>query len=115
MVSDRDFKFLSHFWRTLWRKLGTMLNYNTSYHPQTNGQIEVTNRSLGNLLKSYVGKHIKLWDQILSQIEFAYNKSIHQSIGRSPFEVVYGHIPIGPLDLVPRATKHQFSGDAEKG
>ena len=38
---------------------------------------------------------------------------MHQSIGRSPFEVMYGHIPIGPLDLVPRATKHQFSGDAE--
>ena len=38
---------------------------------------------------------------------------MHQSIGRSLFEVVYGHILIGPLDLVPRATKHQFSGDAE--
>ena len=38
---------------------------------------------------------------------------MHKSIGRSPFEVMYGHIPIGPLDLVPRATKHQFSGDAE--
>ena len=73
-----------------------MLNYSTSYHPKTNGQIEVTNQSLGNLLRSYVGKHIKLWDQILSKIEFAYNKSMHQSIGRSSFEVVYDLIPIRP-------------------
>ena len=89
MVLDRDSKFLSHFWRTLWRKLGTMLNYSTSCHPQSDGQIEVTNRSLGNLLRNYVGKHIKPGDQTLSQIEFAYNKSMHQSIGKSLFEVVY--------------------------
>ena len=38
---------------------------------------------------------------------------MHQSIGRSPFEVEYGHIPIVPLGLVPCATKHQFSGDTE--
>ena len=79
--------------------LGTLLTYNTSHHPQTDGQIEVTNRSLGNLLRSYVGGNLKQWDMILSQIEFAYNRSLHQSIGMSPFEVVYGVNPIGPLDL----------------
>ena len=55
MVSNRDSKFLNHFWRTLWRKLGTSLLFSTSYHPQT----EVTNRSLGNLLRSHVGKNLK--------------------------------------------------------
>ena len=59
---DHDLKFVSQFWHTLWRKLGTALQLNASYYPQTNGQTEVVKQSLGNLLRSFVGKNIRHWD-----------------------------------------------------
>ena len=51
IVLDRDPKFISHFWRTLWERLGTKLKFSTSCHPQTDGQTEVVNRSLSSMLR----------------------------------------------------------------
>ena len=114
MTSDRDSKFMSHFWRTLWRKLGTKLQFSSSFHPQTDGQTKVVNRSLGNLLRSIVGRNVCQWDLIWAQAEFAYNLSISWTTGHSPFEAVYGFNPISPLDLAPLPTVQHFSSDAEE-
>ena len=46
IVSDRDRRFLSAFWKELFKTMGTNLNPNTSYHPQTYGQIEMVNQWL---------------------------------------------------------------------
>jgi transposase InsO family protein len=90
IVSDRDTKFIGHFWRTLWKNLGIDLAFSSVYHPQTDGQTEVVNRSLGYLLRSLVTKHHTNWDQILPQAEFAYNDSVNRSTGKSLFQILYG-------------------------
>jgi hypothetical protein len=63
------------------------------------GQTEVVNRSLGDLLRSLVTKHHSQWDNILPQEEFAYNDSINRSTGQSPFQIVYGTQPRGVSEL----------------
>jgi hypothetical protein len=52
IISDRDAKFLSHFWRTLWFKLGTKLLFSTTCHPQMDGQTEVIYRILSTMLQA---------------------------------------------------------------
>jgi hypothetical protein len=77
IVSDRGAKFLSHFWRTLWFKLGTKLLFSTTCHPQTDGQTKFVNRTLSTMFK--------LWEECLPHIEFAYNRSVHSTTKVSPF------------------------------
>jgi hypothetical protein len=57
IVSDMDTKFVGNFLRTLWKKLGTNLSFSSAYHPQKDGQNEVVNQSLGDLLRSLVVEH----------------------------------------------------------
>ncbi|XP_027156813.1 uncharacterized protein LOC113757952, partial [Coffea eugenioides] len=101
IVSDRDVKFLSYFWKTLWGKLGTKLLFSTTSHPQTDGQTEVVNRTLSTLLRAIIRKNIRTWEECLPHVEFAYNRTVHSSTHFSPFEIVYGFNPLTPLDLSP--------------
>ncbi|GJS88715.1 RNA-directed DNA polymerase [Tanacetum coccineum] len=114
ITSDQDVKFVGHFWRTLWKRLGAKLHFSSSHHPQTDGQTEVTNRSLGSLLRCLVGDKPKQWDVVLPQAEFAYNRSNHSSTGRSPFFVVYGRNPFTPLDLAPMVGDGSVSAEGDE-
>ena len=101
IVSDRDVKFLSHFWRVLWGKLGTKLLFSTTCHPQTDGQTEVVNRTLVQLLRALISRNLKSWEDLLPYVEFAYNRAIHSTTHTSPFEIVYGFNPLTTIDLIP--------------
>jgi len=93
-------KYLSYFWRTLWSKLGTKLLFSTTCHLQTDGQIEVVNRTLGTLLRTILKKNLKSWEECLPHIEFAYNRVAHSITNCSQFEIVYGFNPLTLLDLL---------------
>ena len=54
IISDRDPKFTGNFWKSLFKALNTTLNFNTSFHPQTDGKTERVNQILEDLLRMYV-------------------------------------------------------------
>jgi hypothetical protein len=114
IVSDRDAKFLSYFWRTLWGKLGTKLLFSTTCHPETDGQTEVVNRTLSSLLRAIIKKNLKTWEDCLPHAEFAYNRSIHSATKFSPFEIVYGFNPLSPLDLTSLPVSERVNLDGKK-
>ncbi|KAI4370397.1 hypothetical protein MLD38_018752 [Melastoma candidum] len=71
IVPDRDVKFLSYIWETLWHKLRTKLVFSTTYHVQTDGQTEVVNRTMAAILRTLVSKNQKDWDIKFAHVEFA--------------------------------------------
>ncbi|KAK1601503.1 hypothetical protein QYE76_071925 [Lolium multiflorum] len=111
---DKACKFMSYFWKTLWRKLGTKLLFSTTCHPQTDGQTEVVNRTLSQLLRSMIKKNLKEWEECLPHVEFAYNRAVHSTTELCPFEVVYGFKPITPLDLLPLPIHERVNMEASK-
>jgi transposase InsO family protein len=70
IVSDRDPTFISAFWRELFRLQGTTLKMSTSYHPQTDGQTEVVNKSLENYLRCFAHDRLKQWLSWLPWAEY---------------------------------------------
>jgi hypothetical protein len=99
IVSDRDVKFLSYFWRSLWNKLGTKLLFSTTCHPQTDGQTEVVNRTLSTMLRAVLDQNLRRSEDCLPHVEFAYNHATHSSTKMCPFQIVYDYIPQAPIDL----------------
>eukprot|EP00253_Pinus_taeda_P029521 PITA_29521 len=76
------------------------LKKSTTFHPQTDDQTKVVNRTVIQLLKGYCSKHPKLWDEHLCYVQHAYNRAKHSSTQRSPFETCFGFTPWYPLDFV---------------
>ncbi len=97
IISDRDPRFTSSFWKQLWNQLGTKLKMSTAYHPQSDGQTERTNKTLEEQLRAYVNYHQNNWDEHLSMCEFAFNNAINSTTGYSPFFLNYGQHPTTPL------------------
>ncbi|GJU71272.1 putative reverse transcriptase domain-containing protein [Tanacetum coccineum] len=90
IISNHDSHFTSRFWQSLQSALGTQLDMNTAYHPETDGQSERTIQTLEDMLRACVIDFGKGWEKHLPLVEFSYNNSYHASIKTTPFEALYG-------------------------
>ena len=89
IISNRDPRFTSRFWKILMKELGVKLNLSTAFHPQTDGQSERTIKTLEDMLRSCVLQFKGHRKEYLPLAEFTYNNSYHSSIKMSPYEAVY--------------------------
>ena len=97
IISDRDGRFTSNFWKSLQDSFGTNLDMSTAYHPQTDGQSERTIQTLEDMLHACAIDFGNGWDVHLPLIEFSYNNSYHASIKAAPFEALYGRKCRSPI------------------
>ncbi|GKC29831.1 putative reverse transcriptase domain-containing protein [Tanacetum coccineum] len=97
IISDRDWKFTSDFWKSLNKALDTQLDMSTAYHLETDGQSERTIQTLEDMLRACVLEFGKGWDRHLPLVEFSYNNTYHTSIKAAPFEALYGRKCRSPI------------------
>ncbi|GJX04940.1 putative reverse transcriptase domain-containing protein [Tanacetum coccineum] len=91
IISDRDGKFTSHFWKTLNKALGTRLDMSTAYHPQIDGQSERTIKTLEDMLRACVLDFGKGWDKHLPRIQAARDRQkSYADVRRKPLEFQVG-------------------------
>jgi hypothetical protein len=93
IVSDRDSKFTSKWWRELHKLLGAKLLMSTSFHPQTDGQTERANKNVGQIFRTLVHSNQKNWVDKVALTEFAINASISETTKYAPFELNGGYMP----------------------
>ncbi len=111
IVSDRDARFTSSFWKSLWKLCGTKLNMSTAFHPETDGQTERMNRTLEQMLRSYVNYKSNDWDEYLITCEIAYNNHIQSSTGYSPYYLNNGYNVKLPIDMAGPIQPEQSSNE----
>ena len=113
IISDRDPRFTSTFWKELMKHLRTKLNMSTAYHPQTDGQTERTHRTIEQILRGFIHAQHDDWLHALPLAEFCYNNNVHSSTGFSPFEAIHGYNPLTPPDLIS-APNSQASNQVQR-
>nr|GEY17894.1 hypothetical protein [Tanacetum cinerariifolium] len=96
IISDRGTHFCNDKFSRVMAKYGVTHRLSTAYHPQTSGQVEVTNRRLKRILEIMVGENRALWSDKLEDALWAFRTAYKTSIGCTPYRLVYGkacHLP----------------------
>jgi hypothetical protein len=89
IVSDRDPKFTSKFWRGLFKEIRMNLNFSTAYHPESDGQTKRLNQVIEDMLRMYVMDKQSILEDHLHLVEFSYNNRYQESLKMSPFGALY--------------------------
>ena len=99
IVMDGGPQFTSHLIKKLVEKYGIHHRISSPYHPQENGQVESTNKFIEGILTNIVANHRRNWAEKLPEVSWAYKTTWRNTIGFSPYELVYGKNPLFPIEF----------------
>ena len=114
IISDRDVRFTSRFWRGLFTLCGTRLNFSTAHHPETDGQSERMVRTVEDLLRTQLNSDEHSWIEHLDSIEITINNSQQASTFQSPFYMNLGYHPTFTLNAANAETNNSTATDFVK-
>ena len=98
--SDQGTNFMAHAFQQVMNQLGIKQYKSSAYHPESQGALERFHQTLKTMIKMYCIENSKDWDEGVHLLLFAVRESVQESLGFSPFELVFGHAVRGPLLLL---------------
>ena len=108
--SDQGSKFMSGLFQQVMHELGITQYKSSAYHPESQGALERFHQTLKNMMRSYCFEFQRDWDEGVHLLLFAAREAVQESLGFSPFELVFGHRVRGPLQLL----KEKWLNDSDK-
>ena len=109
--SDQGSNFQSKRFKSFLSELGITHATSSAYHPESQGALERFHQTLKTMIRAYCAEHKKDWDTVIPYLLFATRDSVQESLGFSPYELVFGHTVRGPLIVV----KDQWLNNKEGG
>ena len=98
--SDQGSNFMSGLMQQAMYQLGAKQCKSSAYHPESQGALERFHQTLKNMMRAYCIEHDKDWDQGIHLLLFATREAVQESLGFSPFELIFGRTVRGPLKLL---------------
>ena len=112
IISDRDSKMTSAVWRNFFKIIGTKLTMSYAYHQRFDGQTEVMNRVIEQILRCYINFNQDNWFELLPYVTSAINNTKNPSTGISPNHMFYGRPIIRPINILSRC--HEALPDVQE-
>jgi transposase InsO family protein len=109
VLTDQGTNFKSELMNILYKQYGITRLKTTAYRPQCDGMVERVNRTLADIIASYVSKEPTKWSDFLPSATFAYNTAVHSSTGYTPFYLMYGREATEPQDMIQPARNRNMT------
>nr|GFB16031.1 reverse transcriptase domain-containing protein [Tanacetum cinerariifolium] len=103
IISNRGTHFCNDQFSRVMEKYGVTHRLSTSYHPQTSGQVKVTNHGLKRILQRTMGENRASWSDKLEDALWAFRTAFKTSVGCTPYRLVYEKACHLPLELEHKA------------